>query len=341
MQIRRMVVASFACVVAVVPQAMTIAVAAPQFANIPAQVSQVEVSNDAFVTPKVAVTGVAFDVRWNAITAVTHISDVSLCGTEIGSKSTAVRTPRAVVSIGAVDDGVQREYYAVTNDTGQLVEVAARDIIVQDDGTETATKDGRYCDRLPYVPGAGNGFDRGHVIADSLGGESNLYNLTPQQSALNRHGDQAFIEDQIRKAGGAQNFHAVITYPDAHADVPTQYSIAYAIDGVSQVRTFANMDPEATVDSAVVTQPSDDIYVLPNVSVTDVPEATDNAVVTAPQSSAASSSSQSVQTSTQAQDDASEDLAVTGTALQQVLRVAALLGLLGVSVAWLFGRVFS
>lgn len=340
MHIRRIVVASCACVAAVVPQTVTLAVAAPQFANIPAQVSQVEVSDDAFVAPKVAVTGAGFDVRWNAITSVAQISDVSLCGTEIGSKSTAVRTPRTVVSIGAVDDGVQREYYAVTNDTGQLVEVAAREIIVQDDATETVTDKGRYCDQLPYVPGAGKGFDRGHVIADSLGGESNLYNLTPQQSALNRHGDQAFIEDQIRKAGGAQNFHAVITYPDEHADVPSQYSIAYAIDGVSQVRTFANMDPEATADSAVVTQPDDDIYVLPDMAATDVPEVTDETVVaesatTAPQSATASS-----QTSTQTQND-EDDLAVTGTALQQVLRIVVLLGLVGVGAVWLFGRVFS
>lgn len=321
MSTRQCVVAS---VVVVVSALSPVADAAPQFANIPAT-TPIVVGDGAYDTPEVAVTGAAFDVRWNAIVGGSAVTDISLCGSEIGSKSKAVREPNTVVSIGARDDDVPREYFAVTNNTGQLVEVIAREIIVQDDGAETVTDKGRYCDRMPYVPAAGKGFDRGHVIADSLGGESNLYNLTPQQSALNRHGDQAFIEDQIRKAGGAQDFHAVITYPDAQADVPTQYSIAYAIDGVSQVRTFANMDPEATTGGAVVTQPGDDDYVLPGMNVTDTPEVTNTAPETAQPDSTSSSSD--------------EDVSMAHS-IKVVLALLGLLGLAGAGAVWLFGRGF-
>ena len=150
----------------------------------------------------------------------------------------------------------------MTNSTGQLVEVIARDIIVQNDDTETVNDKGRYCDYLPFVPGAGKGFDRGHVIADSLGGQSNVYNLAPQNATLNRYGDQAFIENQIRKAGGAADFHAVLTYPDSHSDVPSRYSIAYSLENTPRVRTFANIDPDSAgpEDAYEVVSPSDDMY---------------------------------------------------------------------------------
>ena len=63
------------------------------------------------------------------------------------------------------------------------------------------------------VPGTERSYlDQGHVIADSLGGVSNAYNITPQDSTLNRHGDQAYMEKVIRDAGGVTNFVAKISY---------------------------------------------------------------------------------------------------------------------------------
>lgn len=61
----------------------------------------------------------------------------------------------------------------------------------------------------------------GHVIADSLGGVSNAYNITPQDSTLNRDGDQAYMEKVIRDAGGRSNFTAVITYPSTTTQIPS------------------------------------------------------------------------------------------------------------------------
>ncbi|EFR98736.1 conserved hypothetical protein [Listeria seeligeri FSL N1-067] len=43
---------------------------------------------------------------------------------------------------------------------------------------------------------------------------SNAYNVTPQDSTLNRHGDQIYMESLIRSAGGVTDFEAIITYPD-------------------------------------------------------------------------------------------------------------------------------
>ena len=227
--------------------------------NVAQGMQKITYSDNPFVAPEQGLTGRAFVTRWDAIQAEAQESGVdgSLCDTD-----TRERTANVVVSIGATDDGVPREYYAVTNSTGQLVEVIARDIIVQNDDTETVNDKGRYCDYLPFVPGAGKGFDRGHVIADSLGGQSNVYNLAPQNATLNRYGDQAFIENQIRKAGGAADFHAVLTYPDSHSDVPSRYSIAYSLENTPRVRTFANIDPDSAgpEDAYEVVSPSDDMY---------------------------------------------------------------------------------
>jgi beta-N-acetylhexosaminidase len=56
----------------------------------------------------------------------------------------------------------------------------------------------RYNKSKANVSGTENSnLNQGHVIADSLGGVSNAYNITPQDSVLNRHGDQAYMERNI------------------------------------------------------------------------------------------------------------------------------------------------
>ena len=66
-------------------------------------------------------------------------------------------------------------------------------------------------------------------MADSLGGVSNAYNITPQNSTLNRHGDQAYMEKAIRDAGGCTDFLAIITYPNTTTQIPSHYSYTYTI----------------------------------------------------------------------------------------------------------------
>ena len=158
-----------------------------------------------------------------------------------GGDLSGYRESNVVVDIGYGE----REYWAFTNEHGQLVRVIAEEITLQDDSTEPVLSSGRYYSDEAKVPGVESDFlDEGHIIADSLGGVSNAYNITPQESTLNRHGDQAYMEDAIRKAGGATNFEAIITYPNTETQIPSSYQYTYTIMGNKIVDTFDNVNPD-------------------------------------------------------------------------------------------------
>lgn len=153
------------------------------------------------------------------------------------------RQANVVVDIGFGN----RKYWAFTNEHGQLVRAIAKKIVLQHDATEDVTRDGRYYSDEAKVPGVERAdLDEGHIIADSLGGVSNAYNITPQDSTLNRHGDQAYMEDVIRKAGGATNFEAQITYPDTSTKIPSAYQYTYTVRGNTVVDRFNNGNPDET-----------------------------------------------------------------------------------------------
>lgn len=146
----------------------------------------------------------------------------------------------------AVDTGFgDRVYWALTNEYGQLVTVLASEVILQDDTTEPVTSNGRYYSDEAKVPGVErDDLDEGHIIADSLGGVSNAYNITPQDSTLNRHGDQAYMEKVIRDAGGCKNFVATITYPDTTTQIPSHYHYEYLLNGEPVADDFDNVNPD-------------------------------------------------------------------------------------------------
>ncbi|MBN9654679.1 DNA/RNA non-specific endonuclease [Halobacillus sp. GSS1] len=167
-----------------------------------------------------------------------------------GGDQNGDREANVVVDIGFGD----REYWAFTNKHGQLVRVVAEEIILQDDDTEPVVSSGRYFWDEAQVPGVeSDQLDQGHVIADSLGGVSNAYNITPQESTLNRHGDQAYMEDAIRDAGGATDFEAIITYPDTNTQIPSHYEYTYTIQGNEVVDTFDNLNPDDVNESLGLT----------------------------------------------------------------------------------------
>ncbi|WP_204415354.1 DNA/RNA non-specific endonuclease [Bacillus tianshenii] len=158
-----------------------------------------------------------------------------------GGDLSGYREANVVVDIGYGD----RVYWAFTNEFGQLVRVIADEIIVQDDLNEPVLSSGRYYSDEAKVPGVESDvLDEGHIIADSLGGVSNAYNITPQDSALNRHGDQAYMEEVIRKAGGATNFEAIITYPDTETQIPSSYQYTYTLMGNRIIDRFDNVNPD-------------------------------------------------------------------------------------------------
>lgn len=161
------------------------------------------------------------------------------------------REPNAVVDIGFGD----RMYYSFTNEYGQVIRVIADEIVLQDDRTEPVTSSGRYYADEAKVPGVERAdLDEGHVIADSLGGVSNAYNITPQDSTLNRHGDQAYMEDAIRKAGGATSFEAIITYPNTETQIPSHYKYTYTLKGNKIVDEFDNGNPDEINKSLGLTE---------------------------------------------------------------------------------------
>ena len=158
-----------------------------------------------------------------------------------GGDLSGTRQANVVVDIGFGE----REYWAFTNEHGQLVKVIADKIVLQDDNTEPVNSNGRYYSDEANVPGVESDIlDEGHVIADSLGGVANAYNITPQDSTLNRHGDQAYMEKVIRDAGGATDFEAIITYPDTKTQIPSSYQFTYTVMGNKVVDKFVNGNPD-------------------------------------------------------------------------------------------------
>lgn len=158
-----------------------------------------------------------------------------------GGNLSGERQPNVAVDIGFG----YREYWALTNEYGQLVYVIADKIVLQDEHSEPVNSAGRYYNDEAKVPGTEReDLDEGHVIADSLGGVSNAYNITPQNSVLNRHGDQAYMEKVIRDAGGCEDFVATITYPDTKTQIPSKYKYEYVLKGNKIVDEFENVNPD-------------------------------------------------------------------------------------------------
>jgi hypothetical protein len=162
-----------------------------------------------------------------------------------GGDLSGTRQPNVAVDIGFGD----REYWGFTNEHGQLVKVIAKEIVLQDAEKEPVNSSGRYYNDEAKVPGTERkDMDEGHVIADSLGGVSNAYNITPQNSTLNRSGKQFEVEKAIREAGGCKDFVAIISYPDSSTQIPSYYNYTYVLNGEKQHTSFPNTDGSTPYD---------------------------------------------------------------------------------------------
>ena len=191
-----------------------------------------------------------------------------------GGDLSGSREPNVAVDIGFGD----REYWALTNEYGQLVYVMADKVILQDDNNEPVKSSGRYYNDEAKVPGVERAdLDEGHIIADSLGGVSNAYNITPQNSTLNRHGDQAYMEKVIRDAGGCENFFATITYPDTTTQIPSKYRYEYILNGNKIVDEFENVNPDE-VNAASEKQEDKKEQMITDKVITDKADETDSSI---------------------------------------------------------------
>ncbi|WP_042458765.1 DNA/RNA non-specific endonuclease [Neobacillus dielmonensis] len=192
---------------------------------------EVEKSNSVSATSTPAITSVNGDFDYSKYTLIAVD----------GGDMSGYRKPNVRVDIGFGD----REYWAFTNEYGQLIRVEAKNVTLQNPKTEHVLSSGRYYPDEAKVPGTESpDLDQGHVIADSLGGVSNAYNITPQDSTLNRHGDQAYMEKVIRDAGGCTDFVAVISYPNSQTQTPNHYKFTYKIQGRSITDEFDNVNPD-------------------------------------------------------------------------------------------------
>ena len=63
----------------------------------------------------------------------------------------------------------------------------------------------------------------------------------------------------IRRAGGATNFEAIITYPNTETQIPSSYQYTYTLMGNEIVDTFDNVNPDEVNASLGLTgsEPSD------------------------------------------------------------------------------------
>ncbi len=173
-----------------------------------------------------------------------------------GGDLSGERKPNVAVDIGFGD----RKYWGLTNENSQLVYVLAENITLQNPSTETVLPSGRYyADEAKVAGTESQDLDEGHVIADSLGGVSNAYNITPQDSTLNRNGDQAYMEKVIHDAKGCSNFVATITYPNINTQTPSKYKYEYILKGNQIIDEFENKSPEpanTTNNNSTSTKPT-------------------------------------------------------------------------------------
>jgi len=204
-------------------------------------VSQTKIDKTGTPTPQRSV-NVTIGAKVSPPPTVTPLIDVKYRKIEVdGGNISGNREKLVVVDVGYGD----REYWAYTNEYGQLFKVTAKQIIPQNQSTEPVLANGRYYKDGAKVPGTERkDLDEGHVIADSLGGVSNAYNITPQDSVLNRHGAQAYMEKVIRDAGGCTDFIAIITYPDTKTQIPSHYSFTYTLKGNVIHDEFDNVNPD-------------------------------------------------------------------------------------------------
>ncbi len=181
---------------------------------------------------------IGYEVQGNTLT----YNDITYTIIEVdGGDRSGDRESNVAVDIGFGD----RVYWGLTNEYGQLVHVLADEITLQDHDNEPVTSKGRYYPDEANVPGTERSdLDQGHIIADSLGGVANAYNITPQDSMVNRHGDQAYMEEVMRDARGCTNFVATITYPNEDTQIPSNYRYEYILKGENIVDDFKNINPE-------------------------------------------------------------------------------------------------
>lgn len=155
------------------------------------------------------------------------------------------RQANVKVDIGYDSDKIVRNYWGYTNNYGQLVYIHADQLILQQKSEEHYKH--RLCKDEADVAGTkAKNYDQGHVIADALGGVSNAYNITPENSYVNRAGHQYQLEqkwiDLLYNHQQVTNVNVIIDYPNQQTQIPTKYHFSWEVNGIGHNLTFANKE---------------------------------------------------------------------------------------------------
>ncbi len=169
------------------------------------------------------------------------------------------REANVKVDVGFDDPYATRDYWGYTNKHEQLVFVEADKIIIQNDTLEAEWMEGgnRYSDGVAKVEESETWrMQKGHVIADSLGGTSTAYNVCPEDETLNTSinplSPQRDLETKIKKNGekypddptwaAAENFRATMYYTNKKTNTPSKYYVSFIMSDEFWEYTFSNND---------------------------------------------------------------------------------------------------
>lgn len=141
--------------------------------------------------------------------------------------------PNNIYNISAEGD---LPYFSKIDEKGRVDEVFAENIYLK-------KHEGRFCSSQATPKGLIKGEDdRGHLIADVFGGNSNKTNIVAQKSSINRvdyKRHENLINKTIKNGGTVENFHVIIEYENGD-DRPKSFIISYVINGEFHSSIIAN-----------------------------------------------------------------------------------------------------
>lgn len=133
----------------------------------------------------------------------------------------------------------------LTDDLGRVI--SARSKIKPSDMVGKKFRDGGVQKQMTILKKSIPGDDAGHLIGNQFGGSSNMVNLVPMSSSLNRQGGAfANIEKKLSKhlkEGKNVDLEILLKYPKNPYDIqrPEWFEVIYWIDGVKKVEVLKNV----------------------------------------------------------------------------------------------------
>lgn len=133
----------------------------------------------------------------------------------------------------------------LTDDLGRVIKAKSK--IIPSNIAEQKYRDSNVQRQMSSLKGSMPNDDAGHLIGNQFGGSSNMINLVPMSSSINRQGGAfAKIEQQLSKAlreNKDVEIEIVLKYPTKPNGTqrPEWFEVTYYIDGVKNVELLKNV----------------------------------------------------------------------------------------------------